>query len=631
MNYLLVENLAKSYGEKQLFRNITFGLNRGQKVAMIGRNGTGKTTLLNIIMGRDIPEEGRVVIRKDIKVSYLPQNPELNEQLTVLEVLLSSQNDFFKAISAYENALHRINIDDSEDNRAILEKAMAEMDAKSAWDYENKIKEILSRLRIEDINQRVGELSGGQRRKVALARALIEEVDLLLLDEPTNHLDIDMIEWLEQLLAKQKITLLVVTHDRFFLDNVCNEIIEIENDGVYHYRGDYAYYVVKKAERLFNEQQEAAKARNLYKKELDWMRRMPKARTTKSKARIDAFYELESKARKKVEEKTPEFQVKSARIGKKILELNHIHKSFGPLKVIDDFSHTFKKGERIGVVGPNGAGKSTLFRLIMGELKPDMGSIVKGQTMVFGYFSQEGPRIKEGMRVIDIVREVADEIPFGSSSTLSAAQFLYYFNFDNSTQANYYSNLSGGEKRRLHLVLTLVHNPNFLILDEPTNDLDIPTLNILEDFLMRYQGCLMVTTHDRAFLDKIADHLFVFEGNGKIKDYHASYTEYRLKKQDEERKQKREKQLQKEKTAAPKKAKTSNKPTYKQKKEYEELNRRIDELESQKAEVLEKLNGGEGSAEDFTQWSQEFSRLENELEEAEMRWLELAEIMENKN
>jgi len=344
MNYLLVENLSKSYGEKQLFKNITFGLNRGQKVALIAKNGTGKTSLLNIIMGKDIPDEGRVVIRKDIKVSYLSQIPEFDEELTILQALLTSENDYFVAINNYENALSLMAMEDNEDNRLTLEKAMAEMDAKGAWDYENKIKEILSRLKIGATEQKIKNLSGGQKRKVALARTLIEDVDLLLLDEPTNHLDIDMIEWLEGVLKTQKVTLLVVTHDRYFLDNVCEEIIEMDRNEVFHYRGDYAYYVVKKAERLFNEQQEAAKARNLYKKELDWMRRMPKARTTKSKARIDAFYELEGKARKHVEEKTPEFQVKATRIGKKILELNHIHKNFGDLQVIKDFSHTFKKG-----------------------------------------------------------------------------------------------------------------------------------------------------------------------------------------------------------------------------------------------------------------------------------------------
>lgn len=628
MNYLLVENLSKSYGEKQLFKNITFGLNRGQKVALIARNGTGKTSLLNIIMEKDIPDEGRVVIRKDIKVSYLPQAPEFDEELTVLDALLTSENDYLTAISNYERALALMTKEDNAEHREILEKAMSQMDAKDAWNYENRIKEILSRLKIGEVERKIKMLSGGQKRKLALARILIEDVDLLLLDEPTNHLDIDMIEWLEGVLSKQKTSILVVTHDRYFLDNVCDEIIEIDRNEVFHYRGDYAYYVEKKAERLFNEQQEVAKARNLYKKELDWMRRMPKARTTKSKARIDSFYDLEDKARKKVEEKVPEFQVKTSRIGKKILELNHIHKRFGDLQVIKDFSHTFKRGERIGVVGPNGVGKSTLFKLIMGELKPDKGTIVKGQTMVFGYFSQEDPVIKDGMRVIDIVREVADEIPFGASSTLSAAQFLYYFNFDNSTQSNFYRNLSGGEKRRLHLVLTLVHNPNFLILDEPTNDLDIPTLNILEDFLLKYPGCLMVTTHDRAFLDKISDHLFVFEGEGKIRDYHATYTEYRKMKLEQEQKERKLRKEVKEQVSPPKPQKKSNKPSFKQKKEFELLTAKIEDLERAKAEIMAKLNAGDGSPDDFSDWSQQFAQIEAELEEAEMLWLELSEIME---
>ncbi|RLD40934.1 MAG: ABC transporter ATP-binding protein, partial [Bacteroidetes bacterium] len=496
MNYLQVENLSKSYGEKQLFSGISFGINQGQKIAFIAKNGTGKTSLLNIIMGNDIPDEGSVTIRKGIKVAYLAQNSNFDTEMTVIETVVDSKNVFFEAIKNYEEALHMLSRVNSEESNDTLQKAMIEMDLKNAWDYENRIKEVLSRLKITDLEQKVKSLSGGQRRKLALAKSLIDEVDLLLMDEPTNHLDIDMIEWLEAFLSQQKMTLFVVTHDRYFLDNVCEEIIELDQNEIFHYRGKYEYFVEKKAQRLANQVKEQEKAANTYRKEVEWMRRMPKARTTKSKARIDAFYDIEKRAKKHIEKDAPEFKVKLSRIGNKILEVNHIDKSFDDLSVIKDFSYTFKRGERIGVVGANGSGKSTFFKLIMGELKPDRGSIVKGQTMIFGYFSQDGLKIKDDQRLIDIVKDIADEIPFGTSSTLSASQFLHYFNFDHNTQHNYYSNLSGGERRRLQLLLTFVLNPNFLILDEPSNDLDIDTLNVLEDFLMKYQGCLLVTTHD---------------------------------------------------------------------------------------------------------------------------------------
>ncbi len=628
MNYLQVENLSKSYGEKLLFQGINFGINRGQKVALIAKNGMGKTSLLNIIMGKDIPDEGNVTINKEVRISYLAQNPVFDEELTVLETVLTSNNDFFASIKNYEDALSSLQRNNDVESQQALEKSMIAMDLKNAWDYENKIKEVLSRLQITEMEQKVRSLSGGQRRKLALAKSLIEEVDLLLLDEPTNHLDIDMIEWLEAYLSAQKMTLLMVTHDRYFLDAVCNEIYELEQDNVYYYKGNYQYFITKKAERLLIQDREQERAKNLYRKELEWMRRMPKARTTKSKARIDAFYNLESKAKKIHREQMPEFEVKLSRIGKKILEVNHLHKSFGDKKIIEDFSHTFKRGERIGVVGANGSGKSTFFKLIMGELKPDMGSIVKGQTMVFGYFSQEGIKIKEDKRLIDIVKDVADEIPFGTSSTLSAAQFLQYFNFDHGTSHSYYRNLSGGEKRRLQLMLTFINNPNFLILDEPTNDLDIDTLNVLEEFLSKYQGCLMVTTHDRAFLDRAVDHLFIFEEGAKIKDYHSNYTEYRnLKKlQDKENKKaKLKKKITEEDTPKPKQKK---KVGFKEKRLFELLSKELEELEVKKQAITEKLNAGVGSPDDFMHWSHDFQQLQQDIDAKEMQWLELSELME---
>ncbi len=627
MNYLQVENLSKSYGEKQLFSGISFGINQGQKIAFIAKNGTGKTSLLNIIMGRDIADEGSITIRKDVKIAYLAQDADFDSDKTVIESVIDSENDFFEAIKNYEEALLMLSKDNSDASNEALHKAMVTMDLKNAWDYENKIKEILSKLKITDLDQKVKSLSGGQKRKLALAKSLIDEVDLLFLDEPTNHLDIEMIEWLESFLSQQQMTLFIVTHDRYFLDNVCDEIIELDQNEIFHYRGKYDYFIEKKAQRLANQAKEQERAANLYRKEVEWMRRMPKARTTKSKARIDAFYDIEKRAKKHIEKDAPEFKVKLSRIGNKILEVNHIDKSYGDLVVIKDFSYTFKRGERIGVVGVNGSGKSTFFKLIMGELKPDKGSIVKGQTMVFGYFSQDGLKINEDQRLIDIVKDVADEIPFGTSSTLSAEQFLYYFNFDHSTQHNYYRNLSGGERRRLQLLLTFVLNPNFLILDEPSNDLDIDTLNVLEEFLTKYQGCLLVTTHDRAFLDKVVDHLFVFEGNGIIKDYHSNYSEYREIKKAVEKKAKKKKNEDKKKIEVKPKNKV-RKATFNEKREFEQVSREIENLEQRKSEITALLNAGEGSVDDFKNWSDEFKQVQDSLDENEMRWLELSEIME---
>ena len=626
MNYLSVENLTKSFGEKLLFENITFGINAGQKVALIARNGAGKSSLLNIIMGIDIPESGRVVLRKDLQIAYLPQTPFFEAEKSVIDIILASNNAFIMATKEYEESILAVNKKDRPETHARLDRAMAQMDVLNAWDFENKVKEVLSRLNIVDVEQKIGTLSGGQLRKVALAKILIDEVDFLIMDEPTNHLDIGMIEWLEDFLNQRKLSLMIVTHDRYFLDNVCDEIYELEQFAVYQYKGDYAYYIEKKTEREAMERVEVEKAKNIYRTELEWMRRMPKARTHKSKSRIDAFSDLELKAKRRFDENLPEFKVKVSRIGNKILELNSIHKSFSESKkIIENFSYTFKKGERIGVVGPNGIGKSTLFKMIMGEEKPGQGHIIRGQTMVFGYFSQQNPPVKDGMRVIDLVKEVADEIPFGTSSSLSASQFLTYFNFDHTAQHNYYSNLSGGEKRRLHLCLTMVHNPNFLILDEPTNDLDIPTLNILEDFLMRFEGCLLVATHDRAFLDKLVDHIFVFEGDGKIKDFYSNYSAYRLQKMKEEQIVKKEIQDSKEKREKPKQ--DIVKATYKQIKEYEQLTEEISLLETEKNNIEEILSSSSVDAIQLHSASIRFGEIKSLLDEKELRWLELSEIV----
>jgi len=625
MNYLLAENLKKSFGEKLLFKNLTFGIDAGQKIAMIAKNGSGKTTLLNMLAGIDFPEEGRVVIRKGIRVSYLQQNPELGEENTILEVVFNSENDYITAIRSYEQALIKIKLSDSSENQLLFEAASSRMDALNAWDYETKVKEILTRFQIENLLQKVSELSGGQRKKVALAKALIEEVDLLLLDEPTNHLDIEMIEWLEDYLSKQKLSLLVVTHDRYFLDNVCQEILELDNGQLYRYKGNYSYFLEKKAEREHIESLETEKSRNIYRTELEWMRRMPSARGTKSKARVDAFYDIQEKALKRTGNGAIELNVKMNRLGGKILELNNISKSFGDFKAVDDFTYTFKKGERIGIVGKNGIGKSTLLNIITGDSRADRGKISLGQTVVFGYYSQEGFLPKEDKRVIELVKDIAEEIPLGKG-TMSASQFLNHFNFPPTLQYNYFSNLSGGEKRRLFLLITLIKNPNFLLLDEPTNDLDISTLQILEDFLLDFKGCLMIVSHDRFFLDKLVDHVFVFEGNGRIKDYYGNYTGYYRQKLLEES-AKSQNKIEKPKREKPKDA--VKKPSYKQKLEYESLENEIQSLETEKSEIINRLNSGKENLETLHELSIRFGEIEKLIDEKTIRWMELSEIIDN--
>ncbi|HNY07341.1 MAG TPA: ABC-F family ATP-binding cassette domain-containing protein [Bacteroidales bacterium] len=625
MNYLLAENLKKSFGEKLLFKNLTFGIDAGQKIAMIAKNGSGKTTLLNMLAGIDFPEEGRVVIRKGIRVSYLQQNPELGEENTILEVVFNSENDYITAIRNYEQALIKIKLSDSSENQLLFEAASSRMDALNAWDYETKVKEILTRFQIENLLQKVSELSGGQRKKVALAKALIEEVDLLLLDEPTNHLDIEMIEWLEDYLSKQKLSLLVVTHDRYFLDNVCQEILELDNGQLYRYKGNYSYFLEKKAEREHIESLETEKSRNIYRTELEWMRRMPSARGTKSKARVDAFYDIQEKALKRTSNGAIELNVKMNRLGGKILELNNISKSFGDFKAVDDFTYTFKKGERIGIVGKNGIGKSTLLNIITGDSRADRGKISLGQTVVFGYYSQEGFLPKEDKRVIELVKDIAEEIPLGKG-TMSASQFLNHFNFPPTLQYNYFSNLSGGEKRRLFLLITLIKNPNFLLLDEPTNDLDISTLQILEDFLLDFKGCLMIVSHDRFFLDKLVDHVFVFEGNGRIKDYYGNYTGYYRQKLLEES-AKSQNKIEKPKREKPKDI--VKKPSYKQKLEYESLENEIQSLETEKSEIINRLNSGKENMETLHELSIRFGEIEKLIDEKTIRWMDLSEIIDN--
>lgn len=590
---LTVENLTKSFGDKMLFDDISFGINAGQKTALIARNGYGKSTLMNILTGKTLQDAGKVTFRGDVRMAYLPQQPELLPQQTVRSFVYAAQRP------------------DHEDQ----------------WTFEQRIEEILSRLKLDDkLEQPMRLLSGGEQKKVALSRILIDDTNLLLLDEPTNHLDIQMIEWLEEFLSRQRLAILMVTHDRYFLDHVCQDIYEIDNSRLYHYRGNYDYYLRKKAERQYNERVEVEKAKSLYRTELDWMRRMPQARGTKAQARIDAFYELEAKAHTRFDENRPQLTVKTERIGGKILEMYNVTKSFEGRKMVDDFSYVFKKGEKIGIVGPNGVGKSTFLNLLTEQIKADSGRVIVGQTIQFGFYTQGGMTARPDIRVIDIVKEVAEHIELEGGREMSAHQFLSYFGFEDTTQYNYFGNLSGGERRRLYLLMVLIANPNFLILDEPTNDLDVYTLEILEHFLRDYKGCLVIVSHDRSFMDHIVDHIFVFEGEGHIRDYHSNYTQYLA-----ERNAKRRTENLQRRDEKPKYERTrSEKPraSYKQQKEYEALTQEIDALNQEKAQLESILSEGiETDVNKLTQASTRIGEIIATLDEKELRWLELDEIV----
>lgn len=625
MNILLAEKLSKTYGEKTLFSDLTFGIEKGQKIALIARNGTGKTTLLNIISGIESADEGQIVLRNDVRLAYLPQDPEFDPEANVIDLIFNSENETIKLIKEYESCL--LSIQKSENHSFIpenYEAVLRQMDTLDAWNYENHIKQILGKFQITDFEQKAKELSGGQKKKIALASALINQADLLILDEPTNHLDLDMIEWLEEYLNKQNLSLLMVTHDRSFLNNVCDEILEIDNQQIYRYKGRYEYFLEKKEERILNEKAETEKAQSVYKKELDWMRRTPQARTTKSKARIDNFYEIEDKASKTKQQEMKSFGVTSERIGNKILEINNLHFSFDDRKIIDDFTYTFKRGERIGIVGANGCGKSTLLKILIGKYKPNAGKISIGSTVKFGYYSQEGLNIDSSKRLIDILKEHTEYIRLKNGKEISASIFLNLFGFAHTTQWNYYENLSGGEKRRFHLLLVLSQNPNFLLLDEPTNDFDIETMNTLEEFLLDFEGCALIVSHDRFLLDKITDHIFVFEENGVIKDYYSNYSEYRKQKRKEESQIRKQSQLetQKEIEKTPKKE-TAKKRTYKEEQEYQKLEVEIAELEIEIEKILNLMNMGETDNEMLTNWSNDYQNKNESLDEKMMRWMEL--------
>ena len=629
MNLLQVIELTKSYGEKLLFEKIDFSIDQGQKIAFIAKNGSGKTSLLNIITGKDIPDEGKVVKHKDLTISYLEQDPYLDPTKTISEVIYDSDNQFIQLIKSYQDQIILAQENDTPENLDKLQELVEKMDKANAWTFESQIKEILTKFKITNLTQIVDTLSGGQKKKIALAKALISDSNLLILDEPTNHLDLDMIKWLEEYLSKQKLAILLVSHDRYFLDTVCNDIYELEQDNIYKYHGNYKYFLEKRAERIQNQLTEVERAQNLLRRETEWIRRMPKARTTKSKSRIDNYYKLKNSASRKVEDDaTPEFKVEMSRVGKKILEIKDISKKYDDINIVENFTYTFMRGEHIGIIGTNGIGKSTLLNMIIGKEYPDKGEIIRGSTISFGYYSQEGLKADPKKRVIDIVKDKTSAVKYGDG-TIGVTQFLAYFNFDRNTQYNYFENLSGGEKRRLFLIMTLLDNPNFLILDEPTNDLDIYTINVLEEFLLQYKGCVLIVSHDRFFMDTLSDHVFAFEGEGKIKDYPGNYSQYEQWKNEKEslakktiRKEKKEKFAQEKQTPKP-----SNKPTYKERREFEKIENTIALLEEEKSSLLEKMNSVTNPTE-LTEISTHYQEITKELEEKEERWLELSEKME---
>ncbi|MBK3516513.1 ABC-F family ATP-binding cassette domain-containing protein [Carboxylicivirga marina] len=621
INYLSVENLTQHWGDVRLFNNISFGLNEGQKVALIARNGAGKTTLLNIL-GNKIPaSEGKVTLRSGITMGYLPQDPYLNKKHTVIEEVFNADNEVVQTIKAYEQAIEN---NDQQAMGTLIEK----MDLLQAWDYEQRIKQILSQLKIQRFDQPVSELSGGQQKRVALASILISEPQLLILDEPTNHLDLEMVDWLEQYLSKSKATLLMVTHDRYFLDRVCNEIIELAEETIYRYQGNYSYFLRKRQERLANKKVEIEKARNLLKTEQEWMNRMPQARATKAKYRIDAFHELKDKANQNINENNLELGIAQARLGKKVINLHAISKSFDDLQLIKDFSYKFAPYEKVGIVGKNGTGKSTFLNILTGALAPDSGEVEKGETVVFGYYRQEGIQIDDNKKVIEVISDIAEDVDLGEGKRMSAAQFLRYFLFPNEMHYVQVNKLSGGEKKRLLLMTVLIKNPNFLILDEPTNDLDIFTLNVLEDYLANFKGCVMVVSHDRYFLDKVTDHLFAFEGNCKIKDFVGSYSDYNKQKKAEDKQV--NKSVKKESAIEkPKPVQKVKKLSYKEKRELEQIESEIEQLEEKKESLQNELNTGTLSSDDLVQKSKELSGIMEALDEKELRWLELKEIEDN--
>ena len=613
--YLQIDNLTKSFGDLVLFENVSLGIAEGQRVGLIAKNGSGKTTLLNIIAGKEGYDSGNIVFRRDLRVDYLEQDPQYPEELTVLEACFHHGNSTVELIKEYERCMET-------EGHPGLENLLARMDQEKAWEYEQKAKQILSQLKIRNFDQKVKQLSGG---RVALANALITEPDLLILDEPTNHLDLDMTEWLEDYLRRTNLSLLMVTHDRYFLDRVCSEIIEIDNQQIYQYKGNYSYYLEKRQERIESKSVEIERANNLYRTELDWMRRMPQARGHKARYREDAFYELEKVAKQRFNTDNVKLEVKASYIGSKIFEADHLFKSFGDLKILDDFSYIFSRYEKMGIVGNNGTGKSTFIKILMGQVKPDSGTVDIGETVRFGYYSQDGLQFDEQMKVIDVIQDIAEVIELGNGKKLTASQFLQHFLFTPETQHSYVYKLSGGERRRLYLCTILMRNPNFLVLDEPTNDLDIITLNVLEEYLQNFKGCVIVVSHDRYFMDKVVDHLMVFNGQGDIRDFPGNYSDYRNWKEAKEQKEKEAEKPQEEKTARVR-LNDKRKMSFKEKREFEQLEKEIAELEAEKTQMEELLCSGTLSVDELTEKSKRLPEVNDMIDEKTMRWLELSEI-----
>ncbi|MEP7168897.1 MAG: ABC-F family ATP-binding cassette domain-containing protein, partial [Bacteroidota bacterium] len=629
MNYLTTESLTKAYNETPLFENLNISLSANQKLALIAANGSGKTTLLRIIAGKENADSGKVTMRNGITLGYLEQQPEFHPDSMVMDCIFKSDHPVLHALGEYEKCLDQGEHADQD----LMQQLIDKIDSLQAWDFESKAHEILGKLGIHDLEKQIKHLSGGQKKRVALAKLLVEEPDLLLLDEPTNHLDLDMIEWLENYLRSLNKTVLLVTHDRYFLDSVCDTISELDNGVLYTYTGNYKYYLEKKTEREFQEASEMEKTKNIYRRELDWMRRQPKARTTKQKARIDSFNEVEEKVSSKRIEDKMSLTMQMQRMGSKILELENICKAYNDKTLLKDFSYTFKKGEKIGILGKNGVGKSTLLNMIMGTIKPDKGRIKQGETILFGYYSQDGIQLKEDKRVIDVVKDIAEyvETGKGKGKWINASQFLTHFNFSGSRQHSFVSKLSGGEKRRLYLLTILIKNPNFLILDEPTNDLDIVTLNILEDFLQEYEGCILMVTHDRYFMDKLVDHVFVFEGEGKIKDIHGNYTDYRNESAEGGRQTAVEKAYKVIDKKDNKTIQNANKGlSFKEKKELETLEKEMSALEKQKQELITKMSDGNLAHDKLQKCSLLYNDTLKLIDLKTERWMELSDKAEAK-
>jgi ATP-binding cassette subfamily F protein uup len=620
MNYLSVENISKSYGERILFKDVSFGINKDQKIAFIAKNGSGKTTIMNMINGLDEPDTGQVVIRKEINMAFLSQNNNLQDELTIEENIFASDNEILKVIERYEKALENPNDEEA------YQRAFDDMDRHNAWDFETQFKQILYKLKLEDLKMKVKNMSGGQKKRLSLAIILISKPDLLILDEPTNHLDLEMIEWLEDYFAKENITLFMVTHDRFFLERVCNEIIELDNGKIYQYKGNYSYYLEKKEERLASENASIDKAQNLFVKELAWMRRQPKARTTKSKSRQDDFYVIKEKAESRRKENVVELEINMERMGSKIIEMVKLNKDFPDRTILKDFSYSFQRGERIGIIGKNGTGKSTFLNILTQTIQPDSGKVIIGDTIKIGYYTQSGINPKPGQKVIDIIKEYGEYIPLTKGKIISASQLLERFLFDAKKQYDFVEKLSGGELKRLYLCTVLIQNPNFLILDEPTNDLDIVTLNVLESFLLDFPGCLLVVSHDRYFMDKIVDHLFVFRGEGEIEDFPGNYSDFRSYEDSVEPKVLHS--VSTEKVSWKEKNTASAGLNFNEQKEFNKLEREIKDLEYNKKQIEQEFADGKVSDDKIEAKANELQKIIQSLEEKEERWFELSSKME---